>query len=396
MNKFIYAGVIAVLIFTAFVAGLFQVKDQDVSSEIENTAQSLEKSSPDLSHSKQKTKDVARKRIQVQKDISPVQNDSFKDKLEHLNTFTDFKEVFESLKAEYTENGSYALIKPKYTALAKKWYQSTPDEFIAMLQDMATDIKNEEFLEPLLEGMTETLLKEDPKLALEKLAEVFSASEEAESLAYFGASTLYGAVENNLVEPIDLLKNMDVVGSDSIRDQFADRVLSIWASHSKEDAQKALDWFKENNSSFKENESFIIALASFANDQEIRGEILNLAERDDDKQDAYSEIVRNMINKDLDQTIKWFTDQQDYKKYDRAGTEIVRGLAKQQRYSEALEWTNSLDNNSLRYQNLKLCFNEWKKKGNIKLAESTLLSLDIDKKYKSKLYKNLMGADLPE
>lgn len=396
MNKFIYIGVFVLLILTAFLAGLFQAGDQDPPVEVKNTSQSPEKNSSDTSQSHTEMKTVEQKRIQVNTNVTSVQADTFKDKLEHLNTFTDFKEAFESIKAEYAASGSYALIKPKYTALAEKWYRSSPADFIAMLQDMAADIRNEEFLVPFIEGMTKELLAEDPRLALEKLAEVFSVSEKTEHLAYFGASTLYRAVEENQVEPMDLLKNMDVVGSDSIRDQFTDRVLSIWASHSKEDAHKALDWFKEKNSTFKENESFITALALFANDQEIRGEILNLAERDDDKEDAYSEIVKNMINEDLDQTVKWFTDQKDYKKYDTAGSEIVRALAKNQRYEEALEWTNSVGNNSLMYQNLKVCFNEWKKKGNIKLAESTLLSLDIDKKYKSKLYQNLMGAELPD
>ena len=393
MNKFICVVAFAALISIAFIAGFFQVSYKDISSEDENTSESSPMSSHVLDQKNEEPKQKKQKRIQVENAANPVLDPTFKEKLAHLSQFKDFSEMFESLKAEKTH---YALVKHKYSELAAQWYRNTPSEFIAMLQDLATDIKNEEYLVPLIEGMTNTLLQEDPRLALEKLAEVFSTSEETEYFAYFGASTLYTAVENNRVEPMELLKNMDVVGNDSIRDQFTDRVLSIWASHSKEDAQKALDWFKENNSSFKENEAFIIALASFSNDQNIRDEILNLAERENDKHDAYSEIVRNMINENLDQTIKWFTGQQDYKKYDKAGTEIVRALAKNQRYSEALEWTNSVDNNRLRYQNLKLCFNEWKKKGNIKLAESTLLSLDIDKKYKSKLYKNLMGAELPE
>ena len=335
MNKIIYTGIFVAVILITFWAGFFQV-NQDL-PKAENSS---EINSPSLSNPKNDSGPAEKKRIQVHIGENVSVDQTFKEKLQNLSQNNDFKEMFERLKSEYSENENYAAYRHKFSYLGAHWFQNSPDEFVAMLQEMATDIKNKEYLMPLLEGMTNTLLKEDPKLALEKLDEIFG-TEKSEHLAYLGASTLYSAVEINLVEPQDILRNMDVIQNENINELFSDRILSIWAGNSKQEALKSLEWFKENKSSFKENEAFIIALANYANDKVIRNEILALAIRDDDKEDAYKEIVSNMINKDIDQTIKWFSEQAEYKKYEKAGTEIVRGLAKNQRFTEAVKWTSS-------------------------------------------------------
>lgn len=331
----------------------------------------------------------------------PVRDEEFRpfdagSKADSNESPKNYQLVFDRLIKAYEESEGDVEIYKKVQSLALPWYRDNPQEFMDMLRELSAN--SSDLLEPLLRQVVEAKFWEgDPKVAIGILDDVLSQGEEDDYIhKYLGKEIIVDLLQRNLADPKKLLNYREFINKGDFKSGYTDAVLYSWSERSKEDALEALEWFKENDGRLTGNSFLTAGLAKYSDDEFVREDILAIFDDESGKEDAYLAIVNGWIQKDLDQAINWFSEQENYLKFDDSVAEITGALAKNKRYAEALSWANSYEDRAPKFRALKSCFHEWKRSGDIQLAETTLLSLEIHKNDKQRLYKKLTGRDLPD